>query len=247
MKKAFNIIGFIFLVIITSLTNVAYADLTTFNFTGTVNYTNGPIGLPNPFVGTFYIGQTFTGNFTFDSNAIGTNSWQPGEVDFDDVSYNNAISNYTIQFGNLYATFDKGGIRVINDSPRYEVPPEEGGVPTSFDDTYVVGAGRSYSANESTNIVIPNYYVKGFYMNFTDFTASMLDSTNLPVIPPDITNTFQVFTMNFGLTGGTAEANIHGKISSLSLAPEPISSLLFLTGGILLTGRKLLKRERSGK
>lgn len=242
MKRAFNIVGLIFLVI-TSLTNAAYAELTTFNFTGTVTYTNGPIGLPNPLVGTFYIGQTFTGNFTFDSNAIGTNSWQPGEVNFDDVSYINAISNYTIQFGNLYATFDKGGIRVINDRPNYEVPPEDGGVPTSYSDIYVVGAGRSYSANESTNIFIPNYYVKGLYMNFTDFTASMLNSTNLPVIPPDITNTFQVFTLDFGLTGGTAVASIDGKISSLSLAPEPISSLLFVTGGILLAGRRVIKRK----
>ncbi len=248
MHKVLNAIYFILFFIITSLSNAAYADPTTFNFMGTVTYTYGPIGLPNPLVGTFYVGQKFNGSFSFDSDATGT-LW-PGDVN--NFVYSNAISNYSINFGNLYADFNNGGLSVANDRPNYEVPPEEGGVPTSFEDIFGAGASievtTSRPANVNTNISIPNYHVKELSMSFYDNTAIMMNSTDLPVMPPNIANvSSQLFTMDFGLNTGTAEATITGKINSLTLAPEPISSILFVTGGTLLAGRRLLRSAKERK
>lgn len=188
------------------------AEPVTFTFSGTINRTSGPLGLPNPFGGIFDIGQTFSGYFTFDPDAPST--FGSGN----DKGYANSINEYLIQFGSLYAVFDNGGIRVINDK-EYNLPPHLGGG-IGFEDTYIANARTDHSgmpANVDTNISIPGYELEHFYMNINDKTSSMLSSSNLPVLPPSLDNAKTNFFMSYELIGGTADARITGTIDSISL------------------------------
>jgi hypothetical protein len=198
----------------------------TFQYSGHLNYLPSTGSLPNDFSGQFYLGQTFSGYFTFDSASPITDEY------LDTKAYSNSINLYTIEFtGGLFAKFNNGGMAVADDRVF---------ATNDIRDAYVANAQTKMPATVTTNIVTQNWTVQEIYMYFADFSATMLDTDAIPMIAPDIFGTMQIFFLKFKLNGGTATYELYGQIDSLTAVPEPASILLFSSG---LIGLAVFKRN----
>jgi hypothetical protein len=192
----------------------SYAEEITFNFEGVVAYY---IGTPSALPTWIPVDQPFTGSFTFDTTTPGI------EDDFylNDVSYLNALSHFTVDFGAYYLTLDNGHILVRDD---WLASPES--VP--YDYYSVSRSNASWinpPANVDTNIVLPNYVSStidsGWHFSLMrvqvqDYLANLLSSTALPLIPPDISVASSThFVLEFQLDCCTGSNDMHGYITSL--------------------------------
>jgi uncharacterized repeat protein (TIGR01451 family) len=176
------------------------ANPVTFNFSGVINDAP-PDALNN---GTFYVGQQFSGSYTFESNTVGT---PVSPLTPEHVSYPGAVVGATLNVGSYSATFDQSlgldAISVGNDYPLL-FPP---GVLFDF---YRPTAGVS---GPSLGGIPPYFLVLGF----EDENGMTLSSTALPTSALAI-SAFSVRTMQLTFqVPGTSSANysIRGDILSL--------------------------------
>ena len=118
------------------------------------------------------------------------------------------------------------------------------------------GVGRAdfsgtYNAISPYPFFLFSYELSGFndaWLTITDQTSGTvlgnytLLQTSKPVVISVSTTSDHLISVDFGIEG------VNGGYGTLSyttaVAPEPISSLLFITGGTLLVGRRFLKRKK---
>jgi len=207
----------IFLVVILYLIGqTSYAEEITFNFEGVVS---NHYGTPSALSTWLPVGTPFSGSYTFESTTPGIDD----DYYLNDVSYLNAVSHFTVDFGVYYLTLDNGHIVVRND---WLSDPES----TPYDYYSVVQSNAvwvEFPANVDTNIVLPNYVSStidsGWHfslmrLDLRDYLANLLDSTDLPLIPPDPSATSSTnFALEFQLDCCTGTHYMQGYISSLVL------------------------------
>lgn len=235
----------------------SYATPVTFQFGGVIEFHGG---LSSDLHDLIPVGQAFSGSYTFDTSYSNTSS-----IGSNDLSYSGAISNFTVTFGDLYASIDNGGIRLVNDKEHVEEhvqwpdDPEEEPTYTytySYSDTYII-QGRpdhpALSANVDTNIALSNYvsenYNSGYYLNWIrldveDDTAGMLNSALLSGTPPDITGLDTHFAFGYSLDCCTGETRVYGTVNYLSVTPVPVPAAAWLFGSSLI-GLASIKRKKS--
>ncbi len=225
------------LLILLLLSPVAHATVVTVNYSGTIN---GKGGLSSDLHTLIPIGQTFTGSYTYNSSFSATSS-----NGINDISYTGAISDFTVNFGSLYATLDNGGFRYVNDR---EVPPLPHETDPTFYDTYIVQGRTDHSSlptNVDTNIVLSNYvsetltsayHLHWLRLNVTDATAGILNSALLTSGIPNISGQNMRFEFGYQLDCCTGRTDVYGTINSLTISsvPVPPAIWLFLSGIALL-------------
>jgi hypothetical protein len=224
----FNRKSLLFLIILSPITHAA---VVTVNYSGTINSKGG---LSSDLHTLIPIGQTFTGSYTYDSFAAPSSG-------INDISYNGAISNFTVNFGSLYATLDNGGLRYINDQEIPALPPE---TDSTFYDTYIVQGRTDHPllpTNVDTNIILSNfvsetltsgYHLRWLRLDVTDTTAGMLNSALLTSGIPDISGQNMRLEFGYQLDCCTGRTEVYGTIDSLTISsvPVPPAIWLFLSG-----------------
>ncbi len=206
------------------MSSIAHAAVVTVSFTGTIN---GQGGLSSDLHTLIPIGQTFTGSYTYDSSFPATST-----IGTNDITYTGAISNFTVNFGSLYATLDNGAVRYINDKEIPLIPPETN---PSYYDTYTVQGRTDHSSlptNVDTNIVLSDYHLRWLRLDVTDLTAVILNSALLTSGIPDITGQNTRFEFGYQLDCCTGTTDVYGNIDSLTISsvPVPAAIWLFVTG-----------------
>ncbi len=225
-----NIKSFLLLIILSPMTHAA---VVTVNYSGIINSKGG---LSSDLHTLIPIGQTFTGSYTYDSSFSATSS-----SGINDISYTEAISNFTVNFGSLYATLDNGALRYINDREVLPLPPE---TDPTFYDTYIVQGRTDHASlptNVDTNIVLSNYvsetlnsgyHLRWLRLDVTDATAGILKSALLTDGIPDISGQNMRFEFGYQLDCCTGRTDVYGTINSLTVSsvPVPPAIWLFLSG-----------------
>ena len=209
----------IFVMLLLSLfSHASYATEVTFNFEGEITYQHG---LASDLHTLLPLGQIFTGSVTFDTTTPATA--EAGESN--NLSYDGAISNFTVSFGTLYATLDNGSMRLINDQLLDPEQPEQG-----FFDTYIIQGRTDLSSLPTivdTNIVLSNYVSStinsGYHLNWLrlhvyDYVGSLLDDPLLSITPPDIAGRDMQFEFYFKLDCCTGTTGVLGRVNSLTFA-----------------------------
>jgi hypothetical protein len=202
-----------------SFSNMVYADYVTFNFTGTVTSVDTQLS------GQFNTSQTLSGFYTFDSNTADI------DADFNIGNYLKSLISLSVTIGNYTATL---GLTPFNWITVWNYDPIDG-VP--FIDAYSVRSDKM--TGNSINGLDPIQFVLTFY----DTTHNMINSDDLPLLPPNIPNYRHSWNLGFAQidTPGT-RADVFGEITSLTLVPEPATILLISFGLIGLIGaRKKIK------
>ena len=206
----------IFVIVLLSLFGqLSNAEEVTFNFEGDIDYQHGTDSDLHTLLP---VGQTFTGSVTFDPGTPTTGS-------SNELSYDGAISNFTVSFGTLYATLDNGNLALIND--RLSDPED---TDSDLFDVYIIQGRTDHSAiptNVDTNIVLSDYvspttnsgwHLRWLRLHIYDYSGGMLDDALLTSVPPDITGLDMDFEFDFQLDCCTGRTYVHGQISSISYA-----------------------------
>lgn len=236
---------FVFLMLFLPTINAA---IVTVDFSGK---TNTSAGVASDLQSLIPIGQTFSGSYTY-------NTATPGLLNTTGVSYLGAISDFTVNFGSLYAKLDNGHMLLINDA---EVPPLPNETEPSFLDTYLIQVSTGstlWPIAVDTNIVLSDLVtdtlVSGFSlseirMSVEDPSGSMLSSAILTNAAPDISGLPMVFNFKFGLDCCTGSTEVGGIVDTLSVSAVPIPSsiLLFVSGFISMVSVVRYKNKGSCK
>ncbi len=205
------------LILLSLFCHVSNATEVTFNFEGQITYKHG---LNSDLHTLIPVGQIFTGSVTFDTDAAVTDYDAPN-----DLGYSGAISNFTVSFGNLYATMDNGALRLTNDQFIDPDDPERG-----MYDSYIIQGRTDHSAlptNVDTNIILSNYVSppinSGYHLDWlridiNDYAASMLNDPFLSTTPPDVAGLNTEFEFRFRLNCCTGTTVVQGQINSLTFA-----------------------------
>jgi len=211
-------------------------DLVTFAYTGIVTSlidTNGALD------SSIFIGQSFSGSYTFDPTTPDiliirreTGAYEWNEPVLRGFTAEFSIGNYA--FG-LSPLAPRGAVLVKDDAPFGNQMVEDlyqasGQLIQTSGPFFPLPGGRAPDDPKAQ---------QGLWtlvlQNATDL--SVITSDALPIVPPDI----NLFEMNrFSFQNNTAEIDIRGFLTNLSVVPEPATLLLLGIG--LLAGTALRKR-----
>lgn len=204
------------------------AATVTVDFTGTID---GRGGLTSDLHTLIPIGQAFTGSYTYETESPSS------PLSNSDISYLGAISNFTVSFGDLYATLDNGAFRFQDNKELQPFFPED--EPTIYD-TYIVQGTTESTAiptNVETNIVLSDYssssVTSAYHLNWmrldvNDFSAEMLSNALLTNQVPDISNLDMGFQFGYRLDCCTGSTDVYGSIDSLTVSAVPVLPALWL-------------------
>ncbi len=194
----------------------ARAGLITFSFAGTVDSVDPTLG------GTFLVGQTLTGTYTFESTTVARAGSNSTFAVFD------ALTNLDFTLGS-YSASSSGApeIQVDNDPPLPNV------------DRYAV------VSRASDGLTGPA--VAGQSLNFFGFRLD--DSTNTvftdALVLPTSLNLSDFDNRQFFIFFGDSPAIVSGTITSVSAVPEPSSLTLAGLGGLFGLGLRWRCKRRS--
>ena len=190
--------------ILASAATSANASLITFNFTGTVTLVESPLG------GTFSLGQTLSGSYTFDSSIAATGASTSNFAVF------NALTSFNFSIGG-YSASSSGApeIQVDNDPgapnhDRYAIVSQASNGLTGPDVSSLALNTFGFRLDDSTDSVFSNALILPTALNFSDFTSSSF---------------FVFFTNSAG-----ALSIVSGTLTDVSAAPLPATLPLFASG-----------------
>ncbi|MBI5055411.1 MAG: hypothetical protein HZB61_02155 [Nitrospirae bacterium] len=180
-------------------------------------------------------------------------------INFDDVSNLTMIDNQYSAFGVIFSTYGAAGYSdghayARNSSLSASNPNVIGGNRSGYtylNDTYITG--RADFSAPANNVEI---WAKPFstdnllaWMKAYDANGNLLDTFNisgsvqgeaflLSITRPD----YDISRVEF--SGASKRVTFDN--FSVNVAPEPVSSILFMTGGAILGVRRYFKKKRSG-
>jgi len=199
--------------VLLSCGGLAQAVPITIEITGNITSVSGS-GLP----GTVYIGDIFTGTYTYDSDTLDSApSAQLGEYQYNSP-YGITLSLGGYEFKTAPNHVGQFGMWIGNDD---SVPPLGEGVW----DYYLV---RSYQ-----NVSVPSvgFTILSIRWDLWDSKHTALFSDTLPITAPVLTdwnfNLLEISFVGYGLS-------IYGTVTQAVLVPEPLTGVLMITGVLLL-------------
>jgi hypothetical protein len=190
----------------------ARAELVTFLFEGKV--TQVPMG----FDGTFKVGDTIAGSYTFESATVDGMAGDPSVGSYD------AIKSFMVKVGDYKVAANAGKINVFDDFSGFDIYSAGGTAPTGD--------------------AVNGFKLATASLTLSDSTKAAFASDALPAAPPDLAK-FDSTEFRLGFTkldpiGGFQTRSVLGSITKLRLgvAPEPsaLASALLGAAGLALYG-----------
>ena len=194
----------------------AKASLITFSYEGIV--TDQFVDTNNVLDGSIFIGQTFSGSYTFESTTLdrapndsaeGRYEWRNDFVDGFTAEF--SIGNYT--FG-ISPIDPSGSITILDDLVRFTIPQ---GVQLGPEDSYNA-AGQLIQTSGPLFPLPVTQAAWGISLDSL-INLSVITSDALPTIPPDIALFEEANQFRFG--NGTGDLQFRGTITSLTVALPP--------------------------
>lgn len=196
------------------------------------------------------IGAAVSGTFKFDSNTTAV-------YDGDAVEYNEAVLEFTVEFGGFYLSIDNGVVNVTNDllmPPPAHDPEAE----VYLDAFQVAGNGElpSLPTLVDTNINLSNYVSEtinsGYHFRTmevltNDATGQMLDGGTLNNLPISLFGDGGLFSLTFELDCCTGRTSVNASLTNLTLqsvtaVPLPPSMGLYLLSFVSFAWAKRFRR-----
>ncbi|MBI4847321.1 MAG: hypothetical protein HY808_01905 [Nitrospirae bacterium] len=181
-------------------------------------------------------------------------------INFDDVSNLTVIDNQYSTFGVIFSTYGAAGYSdghayARNSSLSASSPNVIGGNKSGYtylNDTYI--AGRADFSTPANNVEI---WARPFstdnlfaWMKAYDTNGNLLDTINISGSVQGEASLLSIMRPDHDISRvefSGANKRVTFDNFSVNVAPEPVSSILFITGGAVLGVRRYFKKKKSGK
>jgi hypothetical protein len=194
------------------------AELVTIELTGEVTGLDDPVGWINSEV---TVGQEISGWYSYDTST--------------------PDSNPLARVGDYYHHSKPYGIELHIGDFVFQTDPADVEFLLAVGDNFMYSSWDNYGVGSYNNLPFSDeVYVTLIGWGLQDPSGTALSSALLPATPPDVTQWSAMNWLRIELGGNPdqSSAMIGGRVTSVSIVPEPATVLLLVMGGIALIRKK---------